>query len=166
MVKIGTNFRPFRNGPYKVDSQFDSDKSTISIPYTGIYYIAASVTIYSTGNQRFEVAVIDQSESGDMSLTTIEENQPGPYHTLTLTSFMKLHVGQKFNLKIRTDVNKPYTVRKTTTITFHYSGAIGSVPAYLAQVSENITLDNNGIIKPWVTDGKQKLFRSLYGKYI
>ena len=133
---------------------------------TGIYFISASVPLTDSDRSKFQIAIFDSGHSDQISLTAIEQFHSGKYHTLSLSAFVRLFAGEVIKLMINSPDDNSYVVSKTTSLTFHYIGSPGSVPAYLASVASVATIPSGGVIKPWVTGGKGKLFRSLYGKII
>ena len=165
-VEMDSNFRPVENGPYNIDTSLQADQESIVVPITGIYFISASVTILDPDESKFQIAIFDGGHIEQISLTTIHQFHAGQYHTLSLSSFVKLFAGEVLMLMITSPQDANYVVTKTTSLTFHYIGSVGSVPAYLANVESIVNVPSGGVIKPWLTQGKRKLFRSLYGMII
>ena len=165
-VDMGSDFRPTDNGPYNIDTSLQADQLSIVVPITGIYLISASVTIHDPKKSKFQVAIFDAGHSTKhVSPTSIHKFHAGEDHTISLSSFIKLFAGEVLVLMIYSPLAN-YTVTETTSLTFHYVGGLGSIPAYLANVETIVEVASGGIVKPWVTEGRGKLFRSLYGKII
>lgn len=167
-VAIDTTFRPSDNGPYNIDSELQGDKESIIVPMTGIYMVSASVPVTSGNGGTYQLALIDVGHADNVGLTAKEKFHNGKYHTLSLSAFVRLFAGEVVKLMIRSEDDSSYTISKTTSLTFHFVGSTGSVPAYLANVKTAndapLAVTSGEIIKPWTTLGKGKLFRSLYGK--
>ena len=151
------------NGPYNFDSQLENQEY-VQVPITGIYYVTASVPLEVTSlTDEFSLALVnnDDKDENQLGLKSSFKGLEGSKHTLTLAGFVKVFAGERLTLQLKSVIGT--TVYKSATFTVHFIGPPGAVPAYLGQVDSEISVTSTDIIKPFIVEGRAKLYRSLSG---
>lgn len=152
------------NGPYNIDA--DLTTSDVSIPITAIYFVSASVSVSNIDNGKFTFALIVNGDTEDtkIGLKSSLEQYSGGRHTLAISGFVKLYAGETVSIQLHSSTDTSYAIERASSFSFHNIGPPGSVPAYLAQVRDDTPFNSDSVIKPWITEGRAKLYRSLSGK--
>jgi hypothetical protein len=152
------------SGVYNYDSQLENNEYVV-VPITGIYYASGVVPIdASSTSAEYSLALVnnDVTVEDQIGLKSTVSKTAGRKATLAISGFVKLFAGEKITLEVKGSAG--FEVDKAATFSFHFIGPPGAVPAYLGQVNEELTVPSGQIIKPFITEGRAKLYRSLSGE--
>ena len=108
----------------------------------------------------------EKTDKDKIPLLSSIKGLPGQRQTLSVSAFIKLHAGELVSVHIESSSDTSWVISKKSSFTFHFVGPPSSIPAYLAQVSTDNSFGSNTVLKPWVTEGRAQLYRSLSGIYI
>ena len=152
-------------GAYNYDSQLINSEYVVA-PNTGIYYATAIAPVNNINTvTEVSLALVNGDDSNEDSFGLLsKQHGAGNVATLSIAGFVKIYAGQKITVQVKGTAN--FEVSSSASFSLHYIGPTGAVPAYLAQVDSNIALDNDAFIKPFITEGRAKLYRSLSGNQL
>ena len=157
-------------GAYNYDSQLINSEHVVA-PNTGIYYATAITPITSVDTAtELSLALVNGDDSNEDSFGLLSKQQSvATETTLSIAGFVKIYAGQIITVQVKGSAT--FKVLSSASFSLHYIGPTGAVPAYLAQLdaTQQMTNDNTGttgsdLIKPFITEGRAKLYTSLSGE--
>lgn len=150
-------------GSYNYDSQLINSEHVV-VPNTGIYYATAVVPFREISTvSEVSLALVNGDDNDENRFGLIsKQNGVGARATLAIAGFVKIYAGQRITVQVKGTTS--YVVTGSATFSLHYIGPTGAVPAYLGQLDNTLSFNSGDIIKPFITEGRAKLYRSLSGK--
>ena len=132
-------------GLFTAGSGFNATTGKYTVPYTGIYIVAANIELMDSASGVFQVsAVVDNKPSKGNGVFSVREASPNNYYTHSFTGAMHLTKGQVLSIYVHSSVDTSWKISEKSGFSAIYHSSYQSASGFAATLGTDVKVEGIG----------------------